>query len=96
MSKWRPEGWDNPYPDLTEEAITEKYLIQALENPKTNYEIFEAGADAMLESICEEIKKVENPYKDMVFLGDYQNGEFQGFREAKQEILSLLRSEKVV
>ena len=50
---WRPDNWGNPYTDLTEEAITEKYLILALEEPKSDYEIFEAGADAMLEALRE-------------------------------------------
>lgn len=45
---WRPDRWDNPYPDLTEKALTEKYLLRAMEEQKSNYEIFEAGADAML------------------------------------------------
>ena len=47
----RPDNWENPYPDLTEEALTEKYLLRAMEEPKSNYEIFEAGADAMLEAL---------------------------------------------
>ena len=37
---WRPEGWDNPYPQEGEETGT--YWTEL---------VFEEGADAMLESL---------------------------------------------
>ena len=46
--------------------------------------------DQILSLLKEEIKKVENSYKDMVFPSDYQNGEYQGFEQARQKILKIL------
>lgn len=54
---WRPEGWNNPYPDGTEKVLTEKHIIQAIEYPQSNYELFEAGAEAMLDALKKEAMK---------------------------------------
>ena len=41
MNKWRPEGWENPYPrPSTYPPLTETYRSA-----------FEAGADAMLDAL---------------------------------------------
>jgi len=55
----RPPDWGNPYPDLTEEALTEKYLLRAMEEQKSNYELFEAGAGAILKALKEQGKYTE-------------------------------------
>lgn len=46
MSAWRPEGWKNPYPES-----------DMPEFPEIGKRAFEAGADAMIEAVCEEIEK---------------------------------------
>ena len=88
MKAWRPEGWENPYPDLTEEAITEKYLIQAMEDPKTDYMKFEAGADMMLKALSEGIEKeLDGREEDMIACEDYKGG----WLDCRHWVLSLLK-----
>lgn len=78
MSNWRPEGWNNPH-------ITKVSYKDSLEE-----RIFEAGADAMLGAICEEIKKVENrqpydsPYREI-------QCEYIAFEVCRQKILCLFK-----
>lgn len=79
MSKWRPIGWEKHY--------NGEWLKGHHGEPEIN---FEAGADAMLESICEEIEKVENLYKPPSVHS------FAVFEECRLQILTLLRSEKEV
>lgn len=74
MSKWRPEGWENPY----------TVNPQLKDYPKN---AFEQGADAMLEAVCKEIEKVENPYRDKGIGFHYD-----GFEVCRQKILTLLWS----
>jgi len=84
---WRLEGWKNPHLYFGS-PHTEFDLIA---NGK--HEAFEAGADAMLEAITEEIEKVENPYFLKDIDGGYYNKypEFEVFEDCRQKILSLLR-----
>ena len=50
MNNWRPEGWKN------------EHIASASGKPiYPEYQLFEAGADAMLIKIREEIEKVELP-----------------------------------
>ena len=49
--KYRPPGFKNPFPNPEVEALTEEYLICAMQNPLSDYAIFESGADAMLEGL---------------------------------------------
>ena len=50
---WRPNGWDNPYESPDTPYLSEKHILAAIDNPKSFYEMFEAGADAMLEALRE-------------------------------------------
>ena len=89
MSNWRPEGWYS----MVESPYMHDGVQMAKDNPKKALELTlqhqafrkgqEAGADAMLLKVCEEIEKVENP--------DYCNPYIEGFR---QTILSLFKEEK--
>lgn len=89
---WRPKNWDNPYPDLSEEVLTEKHLIQAMEKPKSNYELFEAGADAMLEAlkqlrdrvICEKDSVIIR-LSPMLEEGEYKEGTWYFVPDEKEE-----------
>ena len=59
MNNWRPEGWKNPYMPKTRD---EEIQVTHKGWPKTDAVMtFEAGADAMLIKIREEIEKVELP-----------------------------------
>ena len=48
MSAWRPEGWETVQPGLR------LYKGKPVRNTR---QAFEAGADAMLEAVCEEIEE---------------------------------------
>ena len=72
MSKWRPEGWKNPYMGKVGGDLGN---------------VHEAGADAMLEAVCQEIEKVENLY-DPIHAGLH----YHGFETARKKILARLRS----
>lgn len=67
MKSWRPEGWGNPYPDGTEVVLTEKHLIQAMEYPQSNYEVYDAGADAMLDALRKTGEHRESKWVDDTF-----------------------------
>jgi len=88
MSNWRPDGWEN----------NKKIVLYGggRQTGRAEYSIskasFEAGADAMLEAISNEIEKVEkaNPYsKAKLASAEYYEGE--GFHRACQKILALLK-----
>jgi hypothetical protein len=52
MKTWRPEGWDNPYSE--DKKLTKPWT----EWHQSDAELaFEAGADALLKAIREEIEK---------------------------------------
>lgn len=78
---WRPEGWKNPY-------LVEPHSSVAR---TSDAPIYEAGADAMLEAIREEIEKVENPYLRAGF--QYPKEYEFCFERCRQEILALLKEE---
>ena len=96
---WRPEGWRNPYAEtvyLGQEQDEEVHV----KTPCTNKEIvaYEAGADAMLKAVCEEIEKVENPYGKAK--QEYVNGidvftlDFHSYgiwNNCRQKLLALFR-----
>jgi len=89
MSNWRPEGWATH----SVKSYTHKDAKDC-----TGREIFEAGADAMLEAISEEIEKVENPYPPTRKCADedgaiqeYVNVSHTRVEEFRQEILALLK-----
>ncbi len=47
MSEWRPEGWENPYPDINAGFPTNDFIY-------SEYDLFdahEAGADAILAAL---------------------------------------------
>ncbi|MCJ7634856.1 hypothetical protein MUP77_21015 [Candidatus Bathyarchaeota archaeon] len=98
MSNWRPEGWYS----MVESPYMHDGVQMARENPERALELElqhqafrggqEAGADAMLKAICEEIEKVENPYFLKDIDGGYYNKypEFEIFEDARKKILALL------
>lgn len=51
--------------------------------------LFEAGADAMLMKVCEEIEKVENPYSKYLW-NRILNIQWECWEEARKDILALL------
>ena len=58
MKKWRPEGWENPYPipplHVFNRTISSDDVrtLYNLEQPTVRrHEDYEAGADAMLEAL---------------------------------------------
>lgn len=85
--KWRPKGWTNGYCSEREH-----------DGMASEAEIFEAGADAMLEKVCGEIEKVENPHPKAYKIGESEawmsTPQYRGFEEARQKILALFCSSK--
>ena len=82
---WRPENWDG----------IETKVWSAVTQVGEQFPVgFEAGADAMLEAICQEIEKVENPIQNIEGIpqADFINYD-RGFDKAKYLILALLRKE---
>jgi len=89
MKEWRPKGWDASAEATAKQCAGDKdFKKSALEVVIRG--MFEAGADAMLIKIREEIEKVENP-------NNIQRDEFvitwavnQAFEQCRQKILDLL------
>ena len=85
MSKWRPKGWIHPSPEThrmgspTFSIMTEGECVA-----------FEAGADGMVESVSQEIEKVENPYDPVV-----QPSYHAGFEKGRQAILAVFKEKGV-
>ena len=80
MSNWRPKDWDYTY-----KAIAKKLPIfdpASLCDPT----IFEAGADAMLKAISEEIEKAKNHLSAAGYA-------FYCVEDFRKRILSLLKEE---
>lgn len=84
---WRPKRWD----------IMDYLTVgEQMESPLFAMKCFEAGADAMLEALKEEIEKVENPDKE--WLKNYPQhdheglqGLIQGFEKCRQAIKEILK-----
>jgi len=77
---WRPKDWEN---------LWDKQPSDCLATPSP---VWEAGADAMLEAVCEEIGKVEKVYPDWVSESVrciYDDG----FEDCRKAILALLQKE---
>jgi hypothetical protein len=49
MTKWRPEGWENPYPTM--QQMREFHADKAFFYDPQCRNAFDAGADAMLEAL---------------------------------------------
>lgn len=82
MSKWRPEGWKNPFSISSgaDPADGERFVD------------YEAGADAMLGAVCEEIEKKENPYPKYLFAHSVRDVRWMAIEDCRQKILARLRS----
>ena len=85
MKNWRPkEGWKNPYKRGRYIAVQhpDKHIGETFENEEKEFQIYEAGADAMLEALKakgtlmtpEQMKLItpnrEYPYGYLVFIPD--------------------------
>ena len=68
MKNYRPDGWDNPY--VADGNFGRKSLLS---DP---YDAFEAGADALLKAIRDELGKAWNDYEGLIIL--------KGILEAKE------------
>ena len=81
---WRPENWENPYPHLAN--LAPAYMARYA---------FEAGANAMLAAVREEVGKVGNPYQGHT--GTHHTGSPCGkcaFEECREDILALLKKKE--
>ena len=88
LSNWRPEGWKPDYTVTILETVDSGDLAHY-----TNVIIksaFEAGADAMLGAVSEEIEKVENPYVP-IRSGTSDADRANTFESCRQKILALLK-----
>jgi len=72
---WRPENWVNPNISLV-----------TLRPVDDLWDAYEAGADAIVEDVIEDIAKVGNPYND-----ELDPLHRSGFEACRQAILSLLK-----
>lgn len=88
---WRPEGWWKMKTKAHNELI-EAHGKQHW--PTFDDDYMEAGADAMLEAICKEIEKMENPY---VVPSTTPEGVLRhfAFEECRQKILDLLKKDQM-
>jgi len=77
--------------ELLAKLSTDARCIEAGIQEDNEDELVGKALDQILKIQCEEIEKVENPNKNAVFEGDYQNGNYQGFQDCRQKILTLLR-----
>ena len=64
MSEWRPDGWDNPYNGQAVRLASKTPTI-ICGTFLTRQEIYEAGADAILEALREEHPQRINANKDI-------------------------------
>jgi len=80
MSKWRPEGW--------KECDTSEIFGEADSDREAVEIAFEAGADAMLMKVSEEIEKVENPYREII---PYSSNCGLAFERCRVVILALFK-----
>lgn len=89
MNKWRPEGWENPYKDISawsDDEITNRFGNKRqwlIDN------VFEAGANAMLKAINGEIEKVENPYQRLSVFS------YPSFEHCRQKIRKALEANEL-
>jgi hypothetical protein len=62
MSKWRPEGWLNPYtiPIYSNKILTEIEIKAVYNSQRGEPGAFEAGADAILEALRQRGFHVDN------------------------------------
>jgi len=74
---WRPENWENPYPHLAN--LAPAYMARYA---------YEAGANAMLAAVREEVGKVENPF-DLSSEARWRM--CFGFAECHRKILAILQ-----
>jgi len=73
---WRPENWENPYPHLAN--LAPAYMARYA---------YEAGANAMLAAVREEIEKTPNPDRQTKYPNAYYQTGFEDFREKVLAIL---------
>jgi hypothetical protein len=84
---WRPKNWETV--KIGSRMWKEKPLT-------SSHEAFEAGADAMIEALKQEIKRVENPQALQNTKEDYYSVQADlGFEHCRQKILSLLQGKEV-
>ena len=96
---WRPEGWKNPHPRI-EDAVPDGYMptwgevthVAVTSLGTQCHQSFEAGAGAMLKAVCEEIGKVENPYKG-ISTEEYGMVHRRAFAEFRAMILAMFQKE---
>ena len=87
---WRPEGWARLKTKAHNELI-ERHGKQHW--PTFDDDYMEAGADAMLEAICSEIEKVENPHtRHRAYPGNISETlSRDAFEQCRQKILAILK-----